>query len=146
MLAAIVRPIRAGAHEAALEQPKIDREHVIILAQGGGTKLLGSAYGLFARLQAPCGVALVCSRLDNTAVQAITTRLHIIQGSEDWSNWQTYAEAASSAHQDRYPYGATCFVADNADHTLTDQGTGRFHEDALVSLTEWLTTLCPVSS
>ena len=60
-----------SAYEIALEQAGIDREHAIILAQGAGTGLLGTSFGLFARVQHPYGVVLAGNMLDEQAALAI---------------------------------------------------------------------------
>lgn len=109
------------AYETALHQPQINRRQVIIVAQGAGTGLLGSAYGLFARVQPPHAALLISSLLDPTAIQALDTRIHIIQGENDWNPWQTYSQAACRAHRAIYPHGATYTMLPGLDHDLMSQ-------------------------
>ena len=135
-----------NAYETALEQPGIDRHRAFILAQGGGTRLLGSAFGLFVRLQVPCGAVLVANRLDEKEIQAINTRVHIVQGGEDWGDWKQYAEAASQAHSQRYAHGASFYIAEGANCNMIDHRSNRFHSDALQSIADWLGQQCQAST
>jgi uncharacterized protein len=136
------------AYEVALDQPDINRRRVIIVAQGTGTALLGSSFGLFARLQRPYGVALVANRLDEKAVLAIDTRLQIVVGQDDWNPWQRFGQAASASHNAAYKHGAFSYVAPNTDQTLMDvgdDGQEAFHNGAATVIKDWLRSLCPPS-
>ncbi|MEQ8675998.1 MAG: hypothetical protein RLP44_20260 [Aggregatilineales bacterium] len=128
------------AYETALEQPRIDGSRVIILAQGDGTTLLGNAFGMFARVQAPLAVILAGNMLDPDMVTAINARLYVVQGDTDWNDWKIYAKDAVTAHQALYDYGASYYVARNANRLLmVNQGTsGPFHFGAKQQLKEWL--------
>ncbi|RMG78905.1 MAG: hypothetical protein D6712_20540 [Chloroflexi bacterium] len=134
-----------NAYETALEQPHVNRKLAYIIAQGGGTRLLGSAFGLFARVQMPKGVVLVGNRLTPEEVLAITTRLHIIHGTKDWNDWRTYGEEAAKAHKNKYRYGTSHFICEGADKGLYD-ADGLFHNAALQNLSDWLANQWAVSS
>lgn len=136
-----------NAYEIALEQPNINRQRTVIIAQCSGTLLLGSSYGLFARIQNPYGVLLVGNKLDEKAILAIDTRVHIVMGENDWIPAKQYAVAASKAHNAAYPYGALYYVAAHADRMLLDtrSQTYTFHQDAQRVIFHWLDQLCPTS-
>ncbi len=130
-----------NAYEIALEQPHVDRKHVVILAQDAGTGLLGSSFGLFARIQMPYGVILATNRLDEKAVQAIESQLLIVVGQEDWNPWQKFGKLACDAHNDAYKHGASYYVAPHADRMLTDPRTDRFHYGADSAIQDWLKSI-----
>jgi len=139
----------ANAYEIALEQPYVNRNRAVILAQASGTKLLGSSFGLFARVQQPYGVILAANMLDERAVLAIDTRLQIIVGDNDWIPWKQYAKAACDAHNAAYKYGASYYVAPYADRVLMDARwypDQVFHEGAKQRIETWLQALCPASA
>jgi pimeloyl-ACP methyl ester carboxylesterase len=129
-----------NAYETALEQPGINRKRVFILAIAGGTELLGGSFGLFARIQRPFATLLVASILDPEAILAIDTPIQIVVGKNDWNPWQTYAVAASNRHNQQYSYGASYYVAPNADRMLMIQQNGetQFHEGARKVIQDWL--------
>lgn len=129
-----------NAYETALHQPNIDRARAVILAQGEGTKMLGSAFGLFARVNQPGGVVLTSNMLDERDVLAINAPLLIVQGEHDWHNPAQYAQAAADEHKSSYPYGADFYVADGADRDLQVGENGRqtFHFGALRQIESWL--------
>lgn len=130
-----------NAYEYALEQPNVDRKKVVIIAQGAGTGILGSSYGLFARIQAPYGAVLVANILDETAVQAIDTRIQIVVGQNDWNPWQKFGQAACDAHNAAYKHGASFYVAPEADRALIDPRTASFHAGAKRVIREWLESI-----
>lgn len=120
------------AYATALNQPQINRRDVIIVAQGAGSGLLGSAYALFARVQPPRAALLIGNLLD--------TRIHIIQGEHDWNAWQTYSQAATRAHRDIYPHGATYTMLPGLDHDLMshDPLLPGFHPLLRGAVADWL--------
>jgi pimeloyl-ACP methyl ester carboxylesterase len=134
-----------NAYEIALEQPYINHRRVIILAQGAGTGLLGSSYGLFARLQAPHAVILASNMLDDEAVLALDVPLRIIVSDQDWNPWQKYGKAACEAHSRVYKHGAEYVVVSGGDRKLmvSDQD---LHPQAEHALTDWLDSLCRIST
>jgi alpha-beta hydrolase superfamily lysophospholipase len=127
-----------NAYEIALEQPSVDRRHVVILAQDAGTGLLGSSFGLFARVQRPYGVVLASNILNPEAAQAIDSRLLVLMGQHDWNRWQQYGKAVSEAHNSTRQHGAQYYVAPHADRMLIDPRTERFHYGANITLQDWL--------
>lgn len=127
-----------NAYEIALEQPHIDRRQAVILAQDAGTGLLGSSFGLFARVQMPAGVVLATNRLDEKMILAIESRLLVIVGQNDWNPWQKSAKAVCDAHSNAYTHGAAYYVAPNADRMLVDPRSDRFHYGADITLQDWL--------
>lgn len=134
-----------NAYEVAVEQQYINPRRVIILAQGAGTGLLGSSYGLFARVQPPYGVVLVSNVLNPEAIVAIQTRLQIVMSDEDWNSWEQYGEAACRAHNAAYKFGASYYVARKADRALVDLTCAQqsFHPGARKVIHDWLKELHP---
>jgi len=130
-----------NAYEVALEQAKVDRRRVVILAQDAGTGLLGDSFGLFARLQHPHGVALATNVLDEKAVLAIESQLLILMGQHDWNPWQKFGKAASDAHHAAYKHGASYYVAPYANRMLIDIRSDTFHFGAKNTLQDWLQAL-----
>lgn len=126
------------AYEKALDQPEIDRRHVVILAQDAGSGLLGSSFGLFARVQRPHGVVLATNLLDEKAALAIDSRLLVLMGQDDWNPWQHYARTVCDQHNAVMRHGAQYYVAPLADRMLFDPRSGRFHYGAGVTLQDWL--------
>jgi len=128
------------AYETALDQPRIDASHVVILAQGEGSIVLSNIYGAFAGIQPPVGVILAGNMLDEREILALNTQIRIIQGDTDWNDWKIYAKAAVEAHQATYDHGAEYYVARNANRMLmVNQGmNGPFHFGASQKLKQWL--------
>lgn len=133
----------ANAYETALEQPGIARDSVVILAQSEGTLMLGSSYGLFARLQRPCGVILAGNMLDEKSILAIDTPIQIILGTADWKDPRVYARDAAHAHNIAYPNTATYYIAESANRRLLiEQGDHlTFHSGAQDAMQSWLKSL-----
>jgi alpha-beta hydrolase superfamily lysophospholipase len=130
-----------NAYEIALEQAHINRKAVVILAQDAGSGLLGSAYGLFARVQKPQGVILVSNMLDQEAALAIEAPVRVLMSESDWNAWEQYAEAVCTAHQKMYNSEAHFYVVHgNVDRKLIEQD--RLPASARTILTEWLRDLC----
>lgn len=131
-----------NAYETALDQPKIDNNRVVILAQGEGSGLLGKAFGLFARIARPKAVILVGNMLKPEAVTAIDAPIHVIHGSNDWLDPKTYGKQAVDAHNQTYNADASFYVAVNADRLLlTDEDESNFHIGAKQVIQDWLLAL-----
>ncbi|RMG72497.1 MAG: hypothetical protein D6711_12840 [Chloroflexi bacterium] len=132
-----------NAYETALSQDHIDRNRVVILAQGEGTMMLGSAYGLFARIQSPAGVILVGNMLDESAILALNCPVQIIQGEHDWHLPSQYALAAAACHAQTYDHGALFYVARGAsrDVTVGEGDEQTFHFGAAHTIHDWLKNL-----
>jgi alpha-beta hydrolase superfamily lysophospholipase len=131
-----------NAYEVALEQPYVNHKQAVILAQDAGTGLLGSAYGLFARLQKPHGVILVSNMLDEDAVAAIDAPVYILMSETDWNPWQQYARSAAVAHDEAYRLGSSFCVVPDADRKLIDDDTRSLPPAARSILADWLQDLC----
>lgn len=129
----------ALAYETALTQPQINRREVVIAAVGSGTALLGSAFGLFARTQRPHGVLLMANMLNDRAILAIDSRLKIVLSRQDWNPWLLYAEAAATAHLKAYRYGASYYVAPDAERLLME--SGELHDGTRKVIGDWLHVL-----
>jgi uncharacterized protein len=133
-----------NAYEVALEQPYVNHRRAVILAQDAGTGLLGNAYGLFARVQKPYGVILVSNMLDEDAVVAIDSHLHILMAESDWNPWQQYARSACQAHERVYHNPTAYYVVPGAvDRKLIDDGS--LPPAANSIMMDWLHSLCPTS-
>jgi len=128
------------AYETAIEQPRIDTQRVVILAQVDGSMMLGSAFSYFARMLQPAGVILVGNMLDAQATTAIDSKLLIVQGGSDWNDWKHYARDAADAHNAFHSHGADYYVARNANRDLmvNQGGAGPFHFGARQHMSDWL--------
>jgi len=125
----------------------VNRRQAIIVAQCAGTGLLGDAYGLFARVQRPYGVALVSNMLDDKAILAIEAPVCIVMAEHDWNPWERFGRAACEAHRQAYRHGAQFHVVPGVDRRLM-LGKGdlqTFHPLAERALQNWLRQLCPPS-
>lgn len=128
-----------NAWEVALSQPAIQRKRAVILANGAGTGVIGSAFGLFARIQRPFGVALIANTLDETAIIALDTQIHILMSAEDWNDPARYATEAANAHNASYRHGATYTIVPGADRLLLDDSG--LHPEAREAVSDWLNTI-----
>lgn len=132
-----------NAYKTALTQLGINQQQVVILAQAEGTVLLGEGFALFSRVQQPAGAVLVSNMLDENAILTVQTRVKIIATNKDWHPWQRYAKAACDAHNRTFHYGASFYVALDADRNLMNNRTGEwmFNGIARDELTDWLKSL-----
>lgn len=126
-----------NAYEIALEQPHVDRKRAVIVALGAGTALLGSSFGLFARIERPFGALLVANMLDEKEILALDTRLHIVAGEDDWNAPDQYALGAAAAHFRTYRYGASAYVASAADRMILTRSE-TLHPGARKDMYDWL--------
>jgi len=126
-----------NAYEIALSQPSVNRRQVVILAIGAGSALLGSSFGLFARLQHPYAAMLFANMLDPEEVLAIDTKTLILMGEEDWNSAAIYGEAASNAHNTSYKHGSTYQRIRGADRLLMSNGVA-LHYEARKVMGSWL--------
>lgn len=129
-----------NAFDIALHQPEVDRRRTVILAVGAGSALLGSSFGLFARLQMPHAVLLVANMLDDREILALDTRITIIMSPEDWNPPTTFGEAACAAHTRAYRHGASFYLADGADRLLMT-ADGSLDSGARKVIADWLQSL-----
>lgn len=134
-----------NAYQVALDQPFINPHHVIIVAEGAGTGLLGSSFGLFARVQLPAQVILISNLLNESDILAIEAPVRIVMNEEDWNSWEIYGDAACSAHNRAYKHGATFYVARKNDRAVRDAEGNLFHSGARKALTDWLKSAHPTS-
>jgi len=133
-----------NAYEVAVEQEHINPRRVVILAQGAGTGLLGSSFGLFARVQAPYGAILVSNLLDQDAILAVEAPVLVVMADSDFNPCSTYAEAACRAHNAAYKFGAQSYIAENADRMMAELGGGSpFHRGARKIMQDWLKNVHP---
>lgn len=133
-----------NAYEIALSQPDIDHKYAVIFAAGAGTGLLGSSFGLFARIQHPRAVLLVANLLGPDEILALDTRIEIIMSPQDWNSPLVYGEAACAAHQQAYRHGANFHLAEGGDRLLMDtlaDGSTMLHRSARKAIDFWLSSL-----
>lgn len=133
-----------NAYEVAVDQEHINPRRVVILAQGAGTGLLGSSFGLFARVQPPSGVILVSNLLDQDSIVAVEAPVLVVMADSDFNPCSIYAEEACKAHSVAYKYGAQYYIAESADRMLAELGTGAsFHRGARKIMQDWLRNIHP---
>ena len=137
-----------AAYGAAVEQAGIDRCNIFIIAQSVGTEHLADRFEDYARTQPPRGVALLSNLLRADRIGAIAAPVHIIV-SDSEPELDALGPAAAEAHQAKYRFGASVYVADHTEHTLFDIRAGpmdwsnpdwvrRYHRGAMQSLIDWL--------
>lgn len=138
-----------NAYEIALEQPQICPQQVVIMAQGAGTGLLGSSYGLFARYQPPQGAVLISNLLDEEEILALPVPIQVVMGQNDWRETDVFGEQACMAHNATYKYSASFYLAKEADrslHVAEPNGDVQiFHSGARKAMIDWLRNLNPSS-
>ncbi len=137
-----------AAYRAATAQPGYEAERVFIIAQSLGTQILAERFVEFERAHPIAGVLLLSSLLESEAVLPVRAPLHIIVA-ESEPNLRALTEDAVRAHTAAYRFGASYYIARNAEHTLYDISAGpldwsdpnwpdRFHAGAWESLRSWL--------
>ena len=137
-----------AAYRAAVTAQPEKIEKVFILAQSIGTKHLASQFDSFNEIKPPAGVILLSSLLSVEEVLEIRAPILIVISDHEPERI-TVSEAAVSAHQNRYPYGANFKVAKNTEHTLFDISQGmidwndptwtlKFSADAWDAIRAWL--------
>lgn len=131
------------AYETALDQPDVNHRRVVIMAHGAGTGLLGSSYGLFARVQRPHAAILVGNLLDHDAVLALDTTVRIVVGQNDWNPWKHYGKMASEAHNATYSHGAAYYVVRDCELNACNSRPENFDDKAATIIKDWLRSLCP---
>lgn len=131
------------AYAIALNQPFINAERTVVLAQNDGTLLFGEGFEQFAQTRQPMGALLIGSLLDAGGILSIKTRVQVIIGAKDWISWQVYGRDACIAHNSAYAYGARFSVAHHADRLLLDtrQPGKRVHIGARYIIKDWLRDL-----
>jgi uncharacterized protein len=129
------------AYEVALQQPHVNPNRVIILAQGEGTLMLSDLFGSLHKLQQPYASLLVGNLLDQRDILALDTRVKIIIGESDWISWQEYGKKACDAHNACYHYNSSFSVAHHADRMLIDTRNRSIHIGAKHIIKDWLTSL-----
>jgi pimeloyl-ACP methyl ester carboxylesterase len=137
-----------AAYRAAVEQDGIDRCNIFIIAQSIGTQHLADRFDDYAHIQPPRGVVLLSNVLHADQIGAIAAPVHIIV-SDSEPGLESVGRAAVEAHQAKYPFGASYYVADHTEHTLFDiqagpidwsnpEWTRRYHRGAMQSLIGWM--------
>lgn len=131
------------AYETAISQPGIDKNRVVILAQGEGTLMLSDLFEEYSQVNPPLAALLIANLLDQTDILKIQTRVQIIIGEDDWISWQVYGKASCEAHSEAYDYGAKFSVAHHADRLLKDTryDDQRIHIGAKHIIKDWLENL-----
>lgn len=140
-----------AAYRAAVAEADIDRTQVFIVAQSIGSQHLAEHFSEFAAVQPPAGVALLSSLLGPQQVTAIAAPVHIIVADSE-PDLAALTTQAVQAHRARWPFGASSYIAENAEHTLFDIKDGpidwsdpvwvtRYHRGAMRSLIDWLQSL-----
>ncbi len=140
-----------AAYQAAVAETGIDRNRVFIVAQSIGSEHLANHFAEFAAVQPPAGVALLSSLVGPDAITAIAAPVHIVVADSE-PNLAAVTTQAVQAHRDQWPYGASSYIAEHAEHTLFDIKDGpidwsdpawvtRYHRGAMQNLIDWLQTM-----
>lgn len=137
-----------AAYRAAVTQPGIDQRRVFIVAQSIGTRYVAASFAEYVAATPPCGVALLSNLLGPDEIGAIAAPVHVIVADSE-PDLQRIGPDAVAAHNVRWPYSASLYIAEDAEHTLFDIRDGpidwsnsnwvqRYHRGAMASLVEWL--------
>jgi hypothetical protein len=137
-----------AAYRAASTQEDIDLCNVFIVAQSIGTTYLADRFQDYAQIHPPDGVVLLSNMLDADSIGAIAAPVHIIV-SDSEPELEAIGREAAEAHQRKYSFGASYYVAENTEHNLFDTSSGpidwsdpewvrRYHRGAMQSLIDWL--------
>ncbi|MGC8801515.1 MAG: alpha/beta hydrolase family protein [Chloroflexus sp.] len=137
-----------AAYRAAVTQPDIDPRRVFIVAQSIGTRYVAASFPEYVAAMPPCGVALLSNLLGPVDIIAIAAPIHVIVADSE-PDRQRIGPDAVAAHNARWSYGASLYIAEGAEHTLFDIRNGpidwsnpnwvqRYHRGAMASLLNWL--------
>jgi hypothetical protein len=137
-----------AAYRAAVAEQGIDLCNVFIVAQSVGTEYLAERFDEYAAIQRPRGVILLSNLLGPDRIDAIASPVHIIVSYSE-PHLETLGLAAAEAHQSKYSYGASYYIAEHTEHTLFDISAGpidwndpswpnRYHRGAMRSMIDWL--------
>ncbi len=137
-----------AAYRAAVAQPGINQRRIFLVAQSIGTRYVAASFTEYVAATPPCGVALLSNLLGPDEIVAIDAPIHIIVA-DSVPDLQRIGRDAVVAHNARWPYGASLYIAEGAEHTLFDIRDGpidwsnpnwvqRYHRGAMASLLEWL--------
>ncbi|WP_298402980.1 alpha/beta fold hydrolase [uncultured Chloroflexus sp.] len=137
-----------AAYRAAVAQPGINQRRVFLVAQSIGTRYVAASFAEYVAATSPCGVALLSNLLGPDEITAIAAPIHVIVADSE-PDLQHIGPDAVVAHNARWPYGASLYIAEGAEHTLFDIRDGpidwsnpnwvqRYHRGAMASLLEWL--------
>ncbi|RRR65340.1 MAG: alpha/beta hydrolase [Candidatus Viridilinea halotolerans] len=137
-----------AAYTAAVQAPEVSHLPVLIVAQSIGTQYLAEDFAQYQAIRPPQGAALLSSMLGPEAIVAIAAPVHVIVADSEAALEQIGPQAVA-AHQAALPYGASLYIAANAEHTLFDTTGGpidwgdpawatRYHRGAMASLLAWL--------
>lgn len=137
-----------AAYRAAVIQPGIDHQRVLIVAQSIGTRHLASKFAAFEAIQAPRGVALLSNLLGPEEITAIAAPILVVVADSE-PELARIGPDAVTAHREKLPFGADLYIAEGAEHTLFDITDGpvdwsdpgwtkRYHRGAMAHLGGWL--------
>lgn len=137
-----------AAYRTAVHQPGIDPGRVFIIAQSIGTRYVADLFDAYVAASPPCGVALLSNLLGPDEIIAISAPVHVIVADSE-PELQRIGPDAVAAHNAHWPYGASLYIAEGAEHTLFDIRDGpidwsnpdwvhRYHGGAMASLLDWM--------
>lgn len=121
----LIKDFLAG-YKAAVALPEIDPERVIIMPQSHGSVIFGHNFQLFNEVNRPVAVLLISNGVQDWYVNDIDVPIHIMVGNEDWNPLGKVALAPIAAHNRRYGFNDTYYIAHYADHGLFDSRFGNF--------------------
>ncbi|PDW04367.1 hypothetical protein CJ255_04140 [Candidatus Viridilinea mediisalina] len=137
-----------AAYAAATQEADMAGLPVFIVAQSIGTQYLAEDFAAYQAIHPPQAVALLSSLLNPEAITNIAAPVHVIVADSE-PELQSIGPDAVAAHQATWPYGASLYIAEQAEHTLFDISDGpidwddpawatRFHRGAMASLLAWM--------
>lgn len=137
-----------AAYSTAVAQSGIDRCRVFIIAQSIGTREVAEMFDAYVTTAPPLGVALLSNLLGPDEIIAVAAPVHVILATSE-PDLNRIGLQAVEAHRAIYPYGASLYLAEGAEHNLFDISQGsinwsdpgwvqRYHRGAMASLLEWM--------
>ncbi len=137
-----------AAYQAATSQPDLQSSPVIIVAQSIGTQYVAEQFTALQAIKPPTAVALLSSLLGPAEITAVATPVIVIVADSE-AALERIGPQAVAAHQHAFPYGATLYIAEHAEHTLFDIADGpidwddpnwaeRYHRGAMSQLIAWI--------
>ena len=152
---AIAKADAVNAYRTALLQPDIDSSRSVIIAQSVGTRILASIFKRLSAIQQPLGCVLLSNVLRGRDILKIKARVLVVVGEHEiFGNVDLIGPQVVAQHNATYNVGASCYIAQDADHCLISpptwplaweepefMATAPYHSGARDTIISWLTQL-----
>jgi uncharacterized protein len=137
-----------AAYAAAVSEPGVDADRVLIVAQSIGTRHLAAQFGAFNAVRPPRAVALLSNLLGPDEIGAVAAPTLIVVADSE-PELQRIGPQAAEAHAAAVGGETALYVAQGAEHALFSTRDGpldwgdpswvrRYHRGAMERLRQWL--------